>query len=294
VQIATTFLKIIPLVAVVLLALFVFGSGEGTAATAAANVAPTPIGLGAIAGAAALALWPMQGFESGTVPAGRVIDPARTIARATLIGTLLVGMLYVLVTLAVLLLLPSEVASKSSAPLADLMSRVMGSAAGKLVAAFAAISAIGALNGWVLLQAEVQLLLAERGVFPKFFTRVNKNGMPVYAQLLGCTLSVALIATNLSGGMIEIYSFIVLLATVATLVLYLAGALTMLALIKRGQAKGAIVTGCALIGGAYALWTFYGAGGEATAWGAALLATGIPVYFLMRRSSPSVSESLRM
>ena len=69
--------------------------------------------------------------------------------------------------------------------------------------------------------------------------------------------------------------------------------LTMLALIKRGQAKGALVTGCALIGGAYALWTFYGAGAEATGWGAALLATGIPVYFLMRRSSPSVSESLR-
>jgi APA family basic amino acid/polyamine antiporter len=282
VQIATTFLKIIPLAAVILLALFVFGSGDGAAA-AATNVAPTPIGLSAIAGAAALALWPMQGFESGTVPAGRVIDPARTIARATLIGTLLVGVLYVLVTLAVLLLLPSDVAAKSSAPLADLMSSVMGSGAGKLVAAFAAISALGALNGWVLLQAEVQLVLAERGVFPKFFTRVNKNGMPVYAQLLGCTLSVALIATNLSGGMIEIYSFIVLLATVATLVLYLAGAVTMLALIKRGQAKGALVTGCALIGAAYAIWTFYGAGGEATAWGAALLATGIPVYFLMRR-----------
>jgi APA family basic amino acid/polyamine antiporter len=291
VQIATTMLKILPLVAVILVAAFVLGGGDNSAATAA-NVAPTPVGPAAIAGAAALALWPIQGFESVTVPAGRVIDPGRTISRTLLIGTLLVGILYVLVTLAVFLLLPSDVAARSSAPLADLMARVWGSGAGKLIAAFAAISALGALNGWVLMQGEVQLVLAERGVFPSFFARVNRNGMPVYAQILGCSLSVALIAMNLSGGMIQIYSFIILLATVATLVLYLAGALTMLALLKRGQATGAALTGAAILGTIYAIWTFYGAGAEATMWGAALLATGIPVYFLTRwraGSSPAAA-----
>ena len=284
VQIVTTVLKIIPLLAVILLAAVVFGGGGGTSAAGTMNIAPMPVGGAAIAGSAALALWAMQGFEAGTVPAGRVIDPGRTIARATLIGTLFVGIIYVLVTFAVFLLLPSEVAAKSTAPLADLMSRVWGSEAGKVIAAFAAISALGALNGWVFLQAEVPLVLAERGVFPRFFARVNEKGAPVYAQILGCGLSVALIATNLSSGMIEIYSFIILLATAATLVLYLAGALTMLALLKRGQAKGATVTAAALVGATYALWTFYGAGGQATAWGAALLATGIPVYFLMKRA----------
>jgi len=281
VQIATTILKIIPLLAVILVAALVLGSGDSSAATTA-NVASMPVGPAAIAGAAALALWPMQGFECGTVPAGRVINPGRTIARATMTGTLIVGVLYVLVTLAVFLMLPSDIAAKSPAPLADLMSRVWGSNAGKLIAAFAGISALGALNGWVLLQAEVQLVLAERGVFPKVFSRVNKAGMPVYAQLLGCTLSVILIALNLSGGMIQIYSFIILLATVAVLVLYLAGTITMLALIKRGQAKGGLITGAAAIGMIYAIWTFYGAGAQATAWGAALLATGVPVYFIMR------------
>lgn len=293
VQIATTVLKIVPLLAVILVAIIVLAGPDNSAATTA-NVAPMPFGAAAIAGAAALALWPMQGFEAGCIPAGRVRNPGRTIARATLIGTLFVGIVYILVTLAVFLLLPSDVAAQSNAPLADLMSRVWGSAAGKIVAAFAAISALGALNGWVLLQAEVQLLLAERGVFPKLFARVNKAGMPVYAQVLGCSLSVALIAMNLNSGMLQIYSFIILLATVATLVLYLAGAVTMLTLIKRGQAKGAAIAAAAALGAVYALWTFYGAGLEATAWGAALLATGIPVYFLMRRSSPSVSESLRM
>jgi APA family basic amino acid/polyamine antiporter len=292
VQIGTTILKILPLLAVILAVFVVLGSNDSSAATTT-NIAPTPVSGSAIAGAAALALWAMLGFESGTIPAGRVIDPARTIARATLIGTLFVGVVYVLVTFAVFLLLPSDVAAGSTAPLADLIGRIWGSEAGQLVAAFAAISALGALNGWVFLQAEVPLVLAERGVFPRIFARVNDAGMPVFAHVLGCSLSVGLIAMNLSSGMIQIYSFIVLLATVATLVLYLAGALAMLAFLKRGQAKGAVVTAAALIGATYAIWTFYGAGAEATGWGAVLLATGIPVYFLMRsRAGSSPLEEL--
>jgi APA family basic amino acid/polyamine antiporter len=199
-----------------------------------------------------------------------------------------VGAIYLLVTFSVFLLLPSEVAAKSTAPLADLIGRIWGAGAGELVAAFAAISAIGALNGWVFLQAEVPLVLAERGVFPKHFARVNPAGMPVFGHAVGCSLSVALIATNLSSGMIRIYSFMILLATVATLVLYLAAALAVLALLKRGAAgRSLLVLAAAVLGATYALWTFYGAGGEATTWGAVLLATGIPVYFLMRRASTS-------
>lgn len=292
VQIATTVLKLLPLFAVIVAVFIVLGSSDSSAATTA-NVAPTPVAAPAIAGAAALALWAMLGFESGTVPAGRVIDPSRTIARATLLGTLFVGFVYVLVTFAVFLLLPSDVAAQSSAPLAELITRVWGSGLGQLVAAFAAISALGALNGWVFLQAEVPLVLAERGVFPRTFARVNRAGMPVFGHVLGCSLSVALIAMNLSSGMIQIFSFMVLLATVATLVLYLAGALAVLSFFKRGRAKAAVVMAAAF-GAIYAIWTFYGAGAEATGWGAVLLATGIPVYFLMRwrgDSSPAAAAS---
>jgi APA family basic amino acid/polyamine antiporter len=281
VQIVTTVLKLLPLFAVIVAMFIVLGSADSSAASTA-NIAPAPVAGPAIAGAAALALWALLGFESGTVPAGRVIDPQRTIARATLIGTFFVGLVYLLVTLAVFLLLPSELTAKSSAPLAYLISRLWGTGAGQLVAAFAAISGLGALNGWVFLQAEVPLVLAERGVFPKLFAQVNANGIPVYGHAVGCCLSVGLIATNLSGGMIGIYSFMILLATVANLVLYLVATLAILALVRRGQTAGALLVGAGVLGTIFALWTFYGAGAEATGWGAALLATGIPVYFLTR------------
>ena len=44
----------------------------------------------------------------------------------------------------------------------------------------------------------------------------------------------------------------------------------------------AVVT---LVGVAYAAWTFYGAGQEATLWGLLLSMTAIPVWFGMRLNS---------
>ncbi|HEX8620423.1 MAG TPA: amino acid permease [Allosphingosinicella sp.] len=174
VQVATTILKLLPLIAVVALAAIVLG-GHGEAA---GGLAPAPLLPSSVAAAATLTLWAMLGFESATMPAGRVRDPQRTVPRATLVGTFLVGAVYLLVTGAVFLLLPAAEAARSPAPLADLIGRYWGPGPAQLVALFAAISALGALNGWVFVQAEVPLALARSGVFPAAFARLNRAGTP--------------------------------------------------------------------------------------------------------------------
>ena len=277
VQVITSMLKVLPLIAAVVIALLVFGGG-GKAAAAA----PTPVSLNGIAGAAALTLWAMLGFECAAVPAQRVRDPERNIPRATILGTLLVGLIYFTAFVAIYLLLPADVTAKSSAPFADLATRYWGSVAGTLVVLFAAISCLGALNGWVLIVGDIPLALAERGVFPRWFARLNKKGMPVAALVLGAFLSCALIAANYTRGLTELYGFMALLATVATLVLYLVAALAALRLTQLGTLKRGIMTGVTILGVIYGFWTLYGSGFEATAWGAVLLATGIPVYLIMR------------
>ncbi len=284
VQIVTSVLKLLPLIAAMVIALMVVGGGGETAA-----FAPTPVSPGGIAGAAALTLWAMLGFESATVPTGKVRDPACNIPRATLIGTLASGLVYLAASSAVFLLLPPDVAAASSAPFADLVGAYWGPGAASLVAVFAAISCLGALNGWVLLQAEVPYALAKRGVFPSWFAKENGRGVPVRAQIAGCILTTALIAANYTRGLTELFAFMALLATAATLVLYLVASLVALRLIARGTLRGATLAALALVGALYSVWTFYGAGREATGWGAVLLATGIPVYLLMRlsRSSPA-------
>jgi APA family basic amino acid/polyamine antiporter len=286
IQIVTSCLKVLPLIAAIVILVLVLGRGQPLA-----PVPPVPVGLNGIAGAAALTLWAMLGFECATVPAQRVVNPERNIPRATIAGTLIAGLIYLAASSAVFLLLPSAVAAQSSAPFADLVSHYWGSTAGTLVVLFAAISCLGALNGWVLLVGDIPLSLAERGVFPRWFAKLNGRGMPVRAQLLGAALSTALIAANFTRGLTELFGFMALLATVATLVLYFVGAISALRLTVKGILPRGMLTVVTVLGTLYALWTLYGAGPEATGWGAVLLATGIPVYFLMRwRGGSSPAE----
>src|SRR4051794_10958311 len=270
-------LKVLPLIAAVVIALLVFGGGG-----AAAQPTPAPISFNGVAGAAALTLWAMLGFECAAIPAQRVRDPERNIPRATILGTLLVGLIYFTAFVAIFLLLPGDLTAKSSAPFADLATLYWGPVAGTLVVIFAAISCLGALNGWVLIVGDIPLALSERGIFPHWFGRLNARGMPVAALILGAVLSCALIAANFTRGLTELYGFMALLATVATLVLYLVAAVAALRLTRLGTIRRGLMTGVTILGLVYGVWALYGAGLEATAWGAVLLATGIPVYLLRR------------
>jgi APA family basic amino acid/polyamine antiporter len=286
VQIVTSILKIMPLVAAMIIALMVIGGGNRPA-----EFAPMPVSPPSIAAAAALTLWAMLGFECATVPAARVLNPERTIPRATLIGTLAVGLIYLAASSAVFLLLPADVAAKSHAPFADLVGAFWGPAAGTFVVFFAAISCLGALNGWVLLQGEVPLALARRGVFPQWFGKVNARGMPVRAQILGSTLSAMLVAANYTRGLTQLFEFMALLATVATLVLYLIAAIGAIRLMVTGQLRRGVSIIVAPVGAVFAAWTFYGAGTEASLWGLLLLMTGIPVLLWMRFNALLASQA---
>jgi APA family basic amino acid/polyamine antiporter len=285
VQIITSVLKVMPLIAAMVIALMVIGGGDQPA-----EFAPMPVSPPSIAAAAALTLWAMLGFECATVPAERVQDPKRNIPRATLIGTLLVGLIYLAASTSVFLLLPAEVAAKSPAPFAALVGSFWGPTAATAVVFFAAISCLGALNGWVLLQGEVPLSLARRGVFPQWFGKVNRHGMPVRAQILGSTLSSILVAANYTRGLTQLFQFMALLATVATLVLYLVAAIGALRLMLTGQMRSGAMLIVTLVGGVYALWTFYGAGTEASLWGLLLLMTCFPVMLWMRFNSLLASQ----
>jgi len=75
VQIFTSVLKVMPLVAAMVIALIVLGNGDQQA-----QFAPTPVTPNGIAGAAALTLWAMLGFECAAIPAERVKDPARSLS----------------------------------------------------------------------------------------------------------------------------------------------------------------------------------------------------------------------
>ena len=280
VQVATVLLKLVPLVAVVALVLVLLAGGETPP-----PITGEPVSLGAVSAAATLALWAMLGIESASVPSEKIEDPARTIPHATVAGAVTVGALYVAVTLSVLMLLPEGQAAASQAPLADAVARHLGSGFGEAVALFAAVSCIGTMNGYILIQGELPCVMARDGVFPAWFAKQTRNGMPARALLVSSGLATLLVVANYARSLAELFTFMALLSTTANLVLFVVVCGAALRLGRRGLLRAdRLLPVTAVAGLTFSLWAIFGAGREAVLWGIALLAAGAPVYWLMRRS----------
>lgn len=285
VQILTTVLKFLPLAAVVLLAALIVGGGSGAELPQLRAEDLSFGGQTGIAAAAAITLWAFLGLESATVPAEKVENPGRTIFRATVIGTALAGGIYLFAASSVALLVPAGQLVDSGAPMADFVRPYWGSMAATLIALAAAVSAFGALNGWILLQGEMPWAMASDGVFPRWLARSSRRGTPVRAHLVSSTLLTVVLLLNQSRGLADLFGFLILLATLASLLPYLTCSLAALKLRARGRMQASPwLAPVALLGTAYAMWTIWGAGIETVAWGLLLLAIGIPVYLATRRA----------
>ncbi|QSR18500.1 amino acid permease [Novosphingobium sp. KA1] len=272
-QILTLALKIVPLLVVIAITAVVLASG----AARIAPPAPGSIGIGAVNGAASLTLWALLGFESASVAAARVRNPEINIARATLWGTALTGLLYLVVCSAIALLLPVDLAAHSAAPFATFVGRFWSTDAATLIAIFAVISCVGALNGWTLLEAEMVRDMAHRRLLPAWFAKTDRRGVARRALLISTVIASLFAAMNASRSMQSLFEYLLLLSTSATLWLYLACALSAL---KLGIARPA-----ALLGAAYALWTLWGAGIGASGLSFVLMALGLPIWLLVRSRS---------
>jgi len=284
VQVGTTFLKLIPLGGAILVGAWLIGT-QGPAALPAA---PEPISLAGINAAATFALFAMLGFESAMAAGDRIDNPGHVVPRATFIGTALTGLIYLFACSAVTLLLPANAVHGSNAPFALFFTVYVGPWTGALVALFAAVAALGALNGFILLQGELPLALGRDGLFPSWFARQNRREAPQRIHILSSVLATALVLVNYSRGLAGLFQFMVLVTTSVTIIFYIAGALASMKLAREGRIASS--PGFALIaavGVLYSLWAFYGAGVEASLWSLAMTAAGAPLYFVMRWASRS-------
>ena len=283
VQVATMILKLVPLAGAILVALWLFADGSA----ALAPHESVPIGFGTIGTAATLTLFPMLGFESAMAAGDRVENAERNVPRATLIGVLIAGLIYLLACSAVTLMLPVDSLAASNAPFATFFATLVDPALGPLIALFVAVSALGALNGFVLLQAEMPLALARDGLLPAWVARLNRNDIPVRIHLISTGLATLLVLSNYTRGMADLFEFMLLVTTSVTIVFYLAcaAAALKLAAARNIPAKAGFVA-VTLAASLYSAWAFYGAGIEASLWSLAMTALGIPLYLVIRSRLP--------
>lgn len=281
--IVTTSLKLVPLVVFGVLGLgFVHAS-----AFHPFNASGAPL-ISVASSVAALTLWAFLGLETATVPTGVVRDPQRIVPRATVIGMTIAGLATMLACTVVVGMLPADVLHASAAPMAEAAKRTWGNAAGIGIGVIATISCFGALNGWVLLQAQTTLAPAQDGLFPKPFARLDKRGTPWFGLWASSILASALIVSNYTRTLVALFTFTILLSTAATLLPYL---ITVLAWwrIDRGSKWRRLVALGAL---AFCVWALIGTGGETLMWGGVLVLAGLPIYAWQRRTAKwNVSKS---
>ena len=283
VQLVTTVLKLAPLVAIGTVGLVFLEWRNFTPFNVSGDST-----LSAVSATAALTLWAFLGLESATIPAEEVERPDRTIPRATVIGTVIAAVVYVLGTVGVMGVLPPATLAASTAPFADAASAMWGPWAAGLVAAGAAVSCFGALNGWILLQGQLPLAAAVDGMLPPVFGRLSQRGTPVPSLVISSVLVTAIVTTNYTKGLVAEFTFIILLSTLAVLVPYVFStlALARIALRDRAPADRGRIPGIAVVAVlafAYSAWAIVGTGREIILWGCVLLAAGVPVYVWMGR-----------
>ncbi|HWI77352.1 MAG TPA: APC family permease [Sphingomicrobium sp.] len=270
--IVTVLIKVLPLIAVVVIAAILGGSG----APLQPFDVPAP-SFGNIATASALCLFALTGFEFSLSPVGKIRNPERNLARALVIGLAGIAIAYLLTTLSLSLIMPNSEIAKSIAPFPQAIGTYWGGIAGVLAAAAMVVSAFGTLNASILACGEMLYSMSLRNDMPRYFSRTNRFNAPYAAQLASVGLGFILLGLNEAKGTTQLFTFITLLATDAVLYLYSAAAIAAAIKDKRPSTTIACVIGLTFV-----LFAFYGSGLEAFLLSLALLSLGA-IIFLIRK-----------
>ena len=166
-QLASTILKLIPLLVLVIAA------APHIDLSHLREAPRSSIDLSTLGALAVVAFWAFVGLESATVSADATDTPARTVPLATLIGTAFVCILYMLVMTVTLGTVPASVLAESSSPLSVVASRTMGSMGATIVSMAGILCMFSALNGFILITGYLGQAAARRGIFPSAMAHMS-------------------------------------------------------------------------------------------------------------------------
>lgn len=274
VQLVMTVLKLLPILLII---------GLGAVAGQVSNLpAVNPSGgtfIGVLSTTALLTMWAFAGLESGTIPAGEVRNPEKTVPRATVIGTITVAIIYISSTAAVMMLVPADQLAASTSPFADAAQR-LGPWGAPLVSIGALIATAGALNGIIFLSGQLPMAVALDRLAPKFLTTQNAGGAPKWSLLISLTLGSILLVANYSRGLVGAFTFLLMMSTMTLLAPLLVSAIAELRHSWKSARSWAII---ALLAALYSCFAIFGSGLEVLFWGMVLMIIGLPVYYLGRQ-----------
>ena len=277
----TVVLKFLPLLFVGIVGWFFVSKGNFGAFNASGGSLYSAIGI-----AAGVALFSFIGVEVAAVTAKRVSNPRLNVGRASLLGTAASAILYLTTAAAVMGLVPHHELVNSTAPFVTAFGTIFsqGAWAGKLVAALAVASGIGALNGWTLVTAEVSRAAANDGLFPRPFGWTDRKGSAWLGIVLAAVLpSLLMLWSYTTQTGLTVFEDLVGLTVVTVAIPYLFSACAQLSYLVSGRraVHGWLLTRDLAIAGAgalFAMWVTFAAGYQAVYQALILVLAGVVLY----------------
>ncbi|HZS60777.1 MAG TPA: amino acid permease [Gemmatimonadaceae bacterium] len=293
-----TILKLVALAAVIVagVALGLGYHGAGPAPTTAS----APVVTGDLVRIIGVALVPILfaygGWAHANNVGGEVKDPERTLPRAMLVGMAIVIVVYLLANVAYLAALGRDGLAVSRAPATDTLRRAVGPLGGTLVGLGIAFSTFGFVNITILSAPRILQTMAADGLFfqraavlhPRFRT-------PAVALWWQAVWGVVLTASGSYGALLDYVVFgdwLFFASIAATLFVYR----------RRERETGVKYAGFRVPGypvvplifivvAGYVMVSSIRSGPRNALIGAGLIALGVPVFLLWRRSRTPVSQT---
>jgi len=182
---------------IVLLLVMVALFGRPAAAGGPAAAQAAPVSFNEFVLGVSAALFAFGGWHMVTYTAGETRDPARTIPRALLIGSLTVTAAYVALNAAYLYLLPLAKVTSSTRVAADAALVMAGPRGAAFIAALVILSATGVLNGVILAGPRTYFAMAEEGLAFRWLAKIHpRHHSPARALWIQAAWSCALVATG--------------------------------------------------------------------------------------------------
>ena len=218
--------------------------------------------------AAGVALFSFIGVEAAAITAKRVKNPRINVGRASLLGTALSAVLYVLVTAAVMGLVAHHALVNNGSPFVNAFQSIFPHEAwaGRFIAAIAVISGIGALNGWTLIVTETSRAIAQDDMFPRPFAWKDRKGTAWFGILVGTALpSLLMLWRYTTSSGLTVFTYLVDLTVVTVAIPYFMSAIAQLTYLvsRRRRVQGWLLARDLSVAGAsvlFSMWVTFASG----------------------------------
>ena len=231
--------------------------------------------------------------------AKRVKNPRVNVSRASLLGTALSAVLYVLVTAVVMGLVAHHTLVNTGSPFVNAFQSIFPHEAwaGKFIAAIAVVSGIGALNGWTLIVTETSRAMAQDDMFPRPFAWKDRKGTAWFGILVGTALPSLLMLwryTTTSG--LTVFTYLVDLTVVTVAIPYFMSAIAQLTYLvsRRRRVNGWLLARDLSVAGAsvlFSMWVTFASGYQVVYQALVVILAGLILYAFLNARRQRLGET---